>query len=596
MDDLRALLEMRQASPLSFSSDGSRLLVGSDVPGTNQLHVVSARGGELEQLTSFDDPVTGQLLADGRILLEQDHDGNERTQLYLLDAKPGATPEPLVVDPRFIHSSPRIGRDGTLLAYATNRRNGVDFDIVARDLRSGEERMFELGGWCDVAGISPDGRRVVAERLGERSGDSDLFLLDVENGEVEHVTPHEGEAEYGGAAWLPDGSAFLASTNAGRDTFAVGRFDVASRSWEIVLESRWDLNCLIDDAGRSVLVGVNEDGYSRLELRDPRTLELRTEVSLPRHGVVEQPVFSKDGSLLAFAFSSPTEPFDVYVFDLDAEQLTRVTTSPSDVDTARLVEPELHRFDSFDGESVPVFLFRPEGDGPFPVVVMVHGGPESQWRPWFHTSFAPLTQHLLARGYAVAAPNVRGSSGYGRRYEHLDDVRLRLDSVRDLAALHGWLASQPGIDGSRAVVYGRSYGGYMVLAALAFQPELWAAGIEMVGISSLVTFLENTSAYRRAAREREYGSLAHDRDFLIEASPITHVDAIRVPLFIQHGANDPRVPLSESQHIHQVLTEKGIPCELVVYEDEGHMIGKLSNRIDCFTRARAFLGDVLGAS
>ncbi len=414
-------------------------------------------------------------------------------------------------------------------------------------------------------------------------------------GEIVHATPHVGEAEYGRPAWLLDGSAFLAATNAGRDTFAIGRYDIAARSWTIVLESEWDLDCATDDAGRGVLISVNEDGYSRLELRDPQTLELREEVPLPRRGVVGEPKFSKDGSLLAFAFSAPTEPFDVYVYDLDAHELRRVTTSPREIDVTTLVEPELHRFDSFDGESIPVFLFRPEGDGPFPVVVMVHGGPESQWRPWFHTSFAPLTQHLLARGYAVAAPNVRGSTGYGKRYEHLDDVRLRLDSVRDLAALQAWLGTQRGIDGSRAVVYGRSYGGYMVLAALAFQPELWAAGIEMVGISSLVTFLENTSDYRRAAREREYGSLAHDREFLIEASPLTHVDAIRAPLFIQHGANDPRVPLSESEHIYGVLTEKGIPCELVVYEDEGHTIAKLSNRIDCFTRARAFLDDVLGA-
>jgi dipeptidyl aminopeptidase/acylaminoacyl peptidase len=594
VEDLRALLEMRQASPRSFSHDGSTLLVSSDVPGTSQLYAVPAGGGDLQQLTDFPDPVGGQLLPDGRILLEMDEAGNERTQLYLLDAVPGAAPEPLVVDPRYIHGSPRVGRDGTLLAYATNRRNGTDFDIVARDLRTGEERPFELGGWCDVAGISPDGRWIAAERLGDRSGDSDLFLLDLATGEVHHATPHEGEAEYGRPAWLPDGTAFLAPTNAQHDTFVIGRYDVASRSWTTVLESRWDLDCAADDAGRSVLVGANEDGYSRLELRDPHTLELREEVPLPRRGVVDSPVFSKDGSKLAFAFSSPTEPFDAYVYDLDARELSRVTTSPREVDTSALVEPELHRFESFDGESVPVFLFRPHGKGPFPVVVVVHGGPEAQWRPWFQASSAPFVQHLLQRGYAVAAPNVRGSTGYGKRYEHLDDVRLRLDSVRDLASLHAWLGAQPDIDGSRAVVYGRSYGGYMVLAALAFQPTLWAAGIEGVGISSLVTFLENTSDYRRAAREREYGSLAHDRDFLIEASPVTHVDAIRAPLFIQHGANDPRVPVSESEHIHRVLAEKGIPSELVVYGDEGHAIAKLSNRIDCFTRAAAFLDEVLG--
>ncbi len=196
-----------------------------------------------------------------------------------------------------------------------------------------------------------------------------------------------------------------------------------------------------------------------------------------------------------------------------------------------------------------MFLFLPEGDGPFPVVVTVHGGPESQWRPWYSSGFGALTQYLVARGYAVAAPNVRGSTGYGKRFEHLDDVEKRLDSVADLASLHEWLSARPEIDGSRAVVYGRSYGGYMVLAALAFQPELWAAGIEFVGISNLRTFLENTSVWRRAAREREYGPLS-DPELLERLSPWSRLDAIKAPLFIEHGRNDPRVPVSESEAIH----------------------------------------------
>ena len=258
------------------------------------------------------------------------------------------------------------------------------------------------------------------------------------------------------------------------------------------------------------------------------------------------------------------------------------------------VEPELHRVESFDGEPVPVFLFLPEGEGPFPVVVTVHGGPESQWRPWYSSGFGALTQYLVARGYAVAAPNVRGSSGYGKRFEHLDDVEKRLDSVADLAALHAWLSARPEIDGSRAVVYGRSYGGYMVLAALAFQPELWAAGIEFVGISNLRTFLENTSVWRRAAREREYGPFERSRAAPAPV-PWSRLEAIRAPLFIEHGRNDPRVPVSESEAIHEELVRRGVRCELVIYEDEGHMVEKLANRVDVFERATAFLDEVLGA-
>jgi len=582
MTELRALLEMRQAVPLSFSPDGQRLLVASNVPGTHQLFVLPSRGGPLAQLTDLAEPVSGEFLGDGRVLVAIDEGGNERTQLYALDE--GGALQPLVVDERFIHGSPHA--HGRLLAYATNRRNGVDFDVVARDLDTGEERTFELGGYCSVEAVSPDGRWIAVDRVGDRSGDNDLLLVDLESGEVTNATPHEEPAEFYSPVWL-DGRLVM-STNDGRDTFAI------VSGGEVVRESRWDLDCAADDAGRSLLVLANEDGYSRLTLVDPVTFEDREDVPLPGRGVAEDPVFSPDGSLLAFAFSSTVEPHDVYLYDLESRELTRLTTSPREVDPATLVEPTLHRFDSFDGESVPVFLFEPPGDGPFPVVVTVHGGPESQWLPWFGPSFAPLTQYLVSRGYAVAAPNVRGSSGYGKRYQSLDDIEKRLDSVRDLASLHDWLSARPTIDASRAVVYGRSYGGYMVLAALAFQPERWAAGLEAVGIASLVTFLQNTSDYRRAAREREYGSLAEDADFLLEASPMTHIDHIRAPLFIQHGRNDPRVPVSESEHIHAVLTQKGIPCELLVFEDEGHTVEKLPNRIEAFTRMAAFLDRVLG--
>jgi dipeptidyl aminopeptidase/acylaminoacyl peptidase len=580
MTDLRSLLEMRQAVPLSFSDDGSWLLIASNIPGTHQLYALPARGGELEQLTDSAEPVSGLFLPDGRVLVEIDAGGNEQTQLYVLDS---GKLEPLVVDPRFIHRTPQVG--GDVLAYSTNRRNGVDFDIVAHNLGNGEERTFEIGGNCSVESVSPDGTRVAVERIGEQSGDGDIYVCGVSTGEVEHLTPHDGAAEYFSVQWLDD--QLVLATNEGRDTFGI------TIGGELVSTSEWDLDCRIDAAGRNLLVMANEDAYSRLTLHDPYTNEMRGEVPLPGRGVVEHPVFSPDGALLAFSFSSPVEPHDVYLYDLEAERLTRLTTSPREVEPAALIQPTLHRFESFDGESVPVFLFEPEGDGPFPVVVTVHGGPESQWLPWFAPSFAPLTQYLVSRGYAVAAPNVRGSTGYGKRYEHLDDIEKRLDSVADLASLHEWLSDRPGIDGGRAVVYGRSYGGYMVLAALALQPERWAAGIECVGIASLVTFLENTSPYRRAAREREYGSLERDRVFLTQASPMTHIDAIRAPLFIQHGRNDPRVPVSESEHIHAVLAQKGIPSELLIFEDEGHTVEKLPNRIETFTRMTEFLDRVL---
>ena len=561
---LRALLGMRQAVPLSWSPDGTELLVRSNEPGTHQLY----RWPGMEQLTSYDEPVSGQFLPDGRILVELDEGGNERTQLHVLGEGP------LVSDPEYNHWTAHA--DGRLLAYATNRRNGVDFDVVARDLGTGEETVFELEGYNGVGAIHGD--LIWVGRVGTRAGDSDVYLCNAADGSVTHLTPHDEPAEFESAVWTAEGIVW--ATNLGRDTFAVVRGD------EVLYESQWD----VDVAGNEhrLIAHENADGYSRL-------VEIGgDEIPLPGRGVAESLKLSPDGSKLAFAFSTPVEPNDVYVYSFDDGTLERLTTSPREVDIASLVEPTLHRFASFDGESVPVFLFLPrEGEGPFPVVVTVHGGPEAQWLPWFSPSFAPLTQYLLSQGYAVAAPNVRGSTGYGRRYEHLDDIELRLDSVEDLRALHGWLAARPEVDGSRAAVYGRSYGGYMVLAALAFQPELWAAGVEAVGISSLITFLENTSDYRRSAREREYGSLANDREFMERASPMSRIDEIRAPLFIQHGRNDPRVPVTESEHIAAVLQAKGVECELLIFEDEGHTVEKLPNKIEMFERAVAFLERVL---
>jgi dipeptidyl aminopeptidase/acylaminoacyl peptidase len=244
---------------------------------------------------------------------------------------------------------------------------------------------------------------------------------------------------------------------------------------------------------------------------------------------------------------------------------------------------------SFDGEQIPMFVFRPAGEESRPpVVVLVHGGPEAQAM----LSFNPVIQGLVLSGYGVVVPNVRGSTGYGKRYAALDDTTKRLDSVRDLEAVHRSLEGLD-FDPRRAVLWGGSYGGYMVLAGLAFQPELWAAGVDIVGISDLVTFLENTSDYRRAHREREYGSLRTDREFLAAASPLRRADAIVAPLFVIHGRNDPRVPVSEAEQLVANLRARSVPCVLAVYDDEGHGLARLPNRLDAYPRAVSFLDHVL---
>ncbi|MCJ7725969.1 MAG: alpha/beta fold hydrolase, partial [Acidimicrobiia bacterium] len=243
----------------------------------------------------------------------------------------------------------------------------------------------------------------------------------------------------------------------------------------------------------------------------------------------------------------------------------------------------------FDGLMIPVWVYPSAGDGG--VIVSVHGGPEAQERPGFN----PIYQYLLAAGYTIVAPNVRGSSGYGRTYLSLDDRRKRMDSVADLNAVGHWVAADGRFGGARMAVMGGSYGGFMVLAALATDPDLWAAGVDIVGIANFVTFLENTGDYRRSLREAEYGSLAEDREFLEAISPTSMVDRITAPLLVLHGANDPRVPLGEAEQIVGRLRELKRDVDLVVFEDEGHGIVKLANRRVAYRRIVDFLGEHLGS-
>jgi len=335
-----------------------------------------------------------------------------------------------------------------------------------------------------------------------------------------------------------------------------------------------------------LLVERNNEGWSELTLHAASTGKRLREVPLPNPGVVTfpypDPRFSPDGATVAMSLSAPGVPGDVLLLDVASGQ-TRSLASSSAVHGA--ATPQVHRVAAADGEQIPCFSYSPAAAGNGSSVTLVHGGPEEQSRPTFN----PIIAALTAAGHTVLVPNVRGSAGYGKRWVSLDDVRLRLDSVSDLAAVHDWLPTL-GCDPARAALWGGSYGGYMVLAGCAFQPERWAAGVDIVGMSSLVTFLENTSPYRRAAREREYGTLEHDREFLAQASPLNRIDDVQAALLVIHGANDPRVPLSEAEELHAALTARGVECELLVYPDEGHGLAKRVNRLHAYPRAVDFLG------
>lgn len=588
---IQDFLEVKTATAAGFNPDASKALVLSNLTGTMQLYRVPVDGGDLRQITDFEEPVTGRYLpTSDDILLVMDEGGNERHQIYLIDEL-GQDRRNVAYDPEFLHIPGGITRDGKTLAYASNRRNGVDFDVFVHHFSSGDEKsVFEIGGWCQAAGFSPDGRYLAVIRLTDRNSDNDLYLVDLVTEETIHVSPHDDEASFESPQWLPDSSSFFFASDTEREFTSIARYDMKERSWTYVIEEDHDLSCEIDWQGEKLLVIRSEHGFTGVEIRDPASLARIGEIPTPRRGILIGE-FSQDGRCFVYSFHSPVDPGDVWLYEFETGKTTRLTNSPNPIPAELFIEPEVRSYSSFDGEEIPVFMFRPVevSKEPSPVVVTIHGGPESQYMPIFN----PVTQFLVHRGYVVVAPNVRGSSGYGKRYIHLDDVYKRLDSVKDLEFLHRWLPSV-GLDAKRAVLMGGSYGGYMVLAGLTFQPDLWASGVDIVGISSLVTFLENTSAYRRKAREREYGSLESDREFLAKASPISHIDELKAPLFIIHGANDPRVPLGEAQQIHKILKDKGIETELLIYEDEGHGLQKLKNRLDAYPKVVDFLDRVVG--
>ncbi|MGH7640645.1 MAG: S9 family peptidase [Candidatus Dormibacteria bacterium] len=582
-----------------------RLLVRSDRTGTMQLYE-TAPGSEPRQLTALSEPVGGARYLPGgrRAILEVDQGGNERFQLYLMDLDQEEPVgdlralDPLTQDPRHGHNLAGVSPDGSLVAYTSNLRNGVDFDLWICAL--GERRhtpLFVEGGWCEPAsGFSPDGRWISVLRDGSRPLDVQLFLVEAASGRARQILAHpEAAAEVGAPAWAQDGTFFVAA-NVGREYSQVVRIDPERG----VVDREEDTGAACDSLpltsadGGTLLVVENRGGESGLWVRDLVAGGRARELPLPEPGVVvyhtfRPPILSADGSRVYYTLSGPRLVGDVWRQDLSEDRPQRLTGSPSSPAPERLVNASRAEATGFDGEKIPLFLFSPStAPDPPPVVVRVHGGPESQ----AVLVFDPIVQGLVDAGWAVVVPNVRGSTGYGKRYAALDDTTKRLDSVRDLAAVHSWL-SEAGLDSSRAALWGGSYGGYMVLAGLAFQPELWAAGVDIVGIASLVTFLENTSPYRRAHREREYGSLARDREFLESASPLTRSAEIRAPLFIIHGRNDPRVPVAEAQQLERALRAGGVRCALLIYEDEGHGLARLANRLDAFPKAVQFLAEVV---
>lgn len=528
-------------------------------------------------------PVRG----DNRLFFTHDIGGNENAQMFLLNLESGEETALSTGFEEALHIPGEWSTDGRYLLFAANRRHPGQFDLYHQPMSGGAAELLwqhEEPGYLHGQRFSPNGQRVALIRMA-RSADHDLLEVDLGTGQVRQLNPPDKTAQFMQLAYSKDGRFLFTVTDLDSDYLHVARLDLATLAWEKLVTPNWDVELMaLSRNGRYLAYSINENGRSKLELID-MGMGVSRPAPLPEgapglvgwfDGLLE---FSPDSRHLAFSYTSATRTSDIYLWNLglDDDTVQAVTRMPhGGIPTDRFVAPELIHYPTFDGRQIPAWLYKPAAatSQTLPVVVMVHGGPESQFRPYFNF----LAEYLVHNGYAVLAPNVRGSTGYGRAYSHLDDVEKRMDSVADLAHAAYWLKAQPAFDGERIAVYGGSYGGFMVLSALTTYPDLWAAGVDIVGISNFVTFLENTSEYRRSHRESEYGSLAQHRDFLQSISPLNQVKRITAPLMVIHGANDPRVPLSEAEQLVAALEKRGVPVEFLVFDDEGHGLAKLKNK------------------
>lgn len=584
-------LQVRAATGGAFSPDGRTLALLTNTTGVPQVYRQDAAGADPAPLTSFNEIARAvHWSPDGtRLLFTMDAGGSECEQLYLL-APDGSECRALTADPRAIHTFGGWAPDSRRIAFAANRRNSAFFDLYVLDVDTGAEQcVLECDAFLNAVGWTPDGAGLLVRRH-HAAFNQDLSLLDLATGAERPLTPHSGEARYGSTAYLPDGRRVLLCTDQDRDFLALCLLDTHTGVLEPLLAEDADVeSCDLSADGTRFAALVNRDGWSELALGElaPTSTAYRR-VAL--NGVATSVRHSGNGAVVAVSGSGPTRNPNIWSVEFASGEVTPWTRAPMGaLPREVLVEPELVHYPSPGDPAleIPAWLYRPPHapDAPLPVIVHVHGGPESQDRP----GFSAVYQYLALRGYAVLAPNVRGSTGYGNTYCHLDDKEKRYDALQDVANAYHWLVASGIGDPARIGIMGGSYGGFTVLYCLTRQPELWAVGVDIVGIANFETFFQHTGPYRRHLRASEYGDPVQDAALLRDLSPIHRVDAIRAPLMVIQGANDPRVPQVESDQMVEQLRARSHPVEYLLFPDEGHGIVKIPNRITAYTAIGEFL-------
>ncbi len=586
----------RRISPtLAFAPDGLSVAYVDD--GTGQFNVTTHEIGAVDgtTLTSFVDETVRRVAwhPDGdSLFLEADTGGAENTQLYRID-RAGGAPTALTqsAQSRFVLASGNpFSGDGTQIAYSATGQAYPGFNTFVMDVRSGESRcIYDGGGRTYAAHWSPDGTRLSLAQY-QQAYDQAVLVTSVDGTSVRQLSPEGSTASYDIGPWLGDGSGLLVRTDESRDFLGLAVMDADDGHLSWLDTPDWDVETVALSAdGRLAVWSVNVDGASRLRARD---METGSDVEMPGlpMGRVTSLIVSDDGERLALVLSTPTRPAGVLIIDVASRDVRWLSnTDAQDMDPAALVEPELVRYESFDGRMIPAYLYRPPAAAtqPVGVVISIHGGPTWQERPTYGTGFY---QFLVSLGIAVLAPNIRGSVGYGRRYQELVYRDWGGDDLRDIEAAARYLQAQPWVDATRIGLTGGSYGGFMVLSCITRLPEInWAAAHAQFGPTNLVTLARATPPAYRALVAATVGDPDDDFDALIERSPMTYASRVRTPLFVLQGANDIRVPQSESDQFVEALREQDIPVRYDVYPGEGHGFMKTSNQMKSEADAVEFL-------
>jgi dipeptidyl aminopeptidase/acylaminoacyl peptidase len=584
------------ASSPDFSPDGKWVSFIANLSGVPQVWIVSASGGYPRMVTNSSDPVTQAHWspASDWLAVTVAPGGGLNTQVYLV--KPDGTGMRRLTDGgKDNNAIDAWTDDGTQLYIDSSRRDPASRDVFAVDVTSGELRLVAKNpGIGGVSNLSRDGSRALLSRLRSR-GSNDLYSLDTKTGKDQILTEHAGPGDFFGAL-SPDGKTVYMGTNKDRDLVAFARMtlrDDGTPGPVQILAERKDAeldDITLNREGTMLALSWNVGGRTEMSLYDIKTGK-PTPLQLPGE-IVFGAQFSNDGRQLAIATSGAAQPADVWIADVASLKFRQLTFSPhAGIDLNALVRPQLVTFPAHDGLQLSGWLYRPQQQtGAY--VISFHGGPEGQERPAFRSDY----QALLSQGIGVLAPNVRGSSGFGKRFVNLDNGELRVNAVRDIKSCVDYLVDNHIADAHRIGITGGSYGGYMTMAGITEYPDLFAAGVDLFGIVNFVTFFQHTEPWMAAISTIEYGDPATQKDMLDKLSPIYKLDRIKAATMVQHGANDTNVPVIEAEQIVNTLKARGVPVEYILFPDEGHGFRKIPNRIRSTTEMVRFFREHLLAS